>query len=288
MKNEYGKYSGYTSEELKFNLPDYVSGKIINKDLIDAIEKELADNPEFKKEADELRGTFTFLEKAEFENPPELYFTNLSVKINDRLQNSAGIIKEKQLSFFDKYIFNKKILIPLIPVLIILIFFLLKNKNEDKDINLTLTKDTTGIIVSEKTKKESVSDSLIKEITPDRKVNTEAENSLKTNGITKSVFTEGSKKNNFIIQRSDEPAEKPEKDEVNFTEKKAATLFPENLLSDNIDDAEINEDIYDAEDVIDNLLQPDSFEEGSQDYEIPQLTPQEEKELLDNLRKSKI
>lgn len=76
---------GYTKEELKENLPDYINKKIEDTKLIEAIEYEISNNQDFKKEYDLISSVLSNFSNIEFSEPPENYFNNLLPRIKERI-----------------------------------------------------------------------------------------------------------------------------------------------------------------------------------------------------------
>lgn len=82
----------HLNEELLYSLPDYINGQLNDKKLIAEIENEISNNPDFKVEYENLKSTFLFLEKTNFEEPSEAYFNNLLPNIHAKLDTQ----KEKR------------------------------------------------------------------------------------------------------------------------------------------------------------------------------------------------
>ena len=79
MKNKL-KYS-----DLLENLPDYITGKLENRELIYIIENEINSNNEFKNEFILMKNYVENISKIETPIPEDAYFSNLLPKLNEQL-----------------------------------------------------------------------------------------------------------------------------------------------------------------------------------------------------------
>lgn len=277
----------YTLEELKFNLPDYISGKIYDDNLNKSIQDELIINPDFRKEADQITETLNFLEKTEFSSPAETYFANLSVRINER----AEMIKKIKPGFFEGLFSRKKYLIPLIPAMILAIFLIVNyssnnNKiaeiNETKKTNSGFTEKNTDTITINNQNYEIKKENDLKNYTSDTE--------LKTSSISENTGTKINKrtktyKNSVTKYQGNSTSEPNETDDLN---KQNENLFSGNIsqyFTDNTD--EFSESI-DAEDEQDILFDTDSEEDEELEIEFRDLDPQEQQEILEIINNSKI
>lgn len=125
----------YTDEDLLMALPDFARGAKLDSQLEAMLKKKLESDDSFQSEYQDILKTFNFLSKAKFSEPPDHYFSNLSVRINEKIDSTA---KE---SWWEKLGLFWKIIIPVLPVLIALMIFLL-NRDDSRDKLLTL--DTTS------------------------------------------------------------------------------------------------------------------------------------------------
>jgi len=101
-----------------FDLPDYISGKLNDKNRITEIENEINSNPEFKSEYENLKfkseyenlnQTFTTLNKFSINEPSDAFFNNLLPKIHQKLSKPEPTIAKSLLQrFFPslKYVLN--------------------------------------------------------------------------------------------------------------------------------------------------------------------------------------
>lgn len=275
MKNK------YSSDELRFSLPDYISGRINDKDLSDEIEKMISSDPEFKKEASELKSTFNFLDNADLEKPPEFYFNNLSARINEK----TGQRKEKELNFFEKYIFSRKLLIPLIPAVLVIVFLIAKPDTNDNKIAINTFHDSIKTAEKNKTTSEMSRENNINKdipvLIPEKKTDVK-EISRKNEFKQKKVRNESTIKNN---ETETEGAEMK-------TENKSEYDFRGSLLADNTADENNADDDTDSEltddENIDEIIDNDIFDDGDLENEFMELSPQDQNEILETLKKSKI
>jgi hypothetical protein len=117
----------FTDEDLLIALPDYISGAKMEDELKAQIARKIGADADFREQYEEMRSTFGFLARSKFSEPPANYFSNLSVRINDRLAPA------EKLSFWDKLSLVWKILIPVMTVIIALMIFLLTRDDRKQD-----------------------------------------------------------------------------------------------------------------------------------------------------------
>ncbi|HRE41072.1 MAG TPA: hypothetical protein PLG90_07045 [Ignavibacteria bacterium] len=126
MKNNKERY-----EELLFDLPDYISGKLNDKNRITEIENEINSNPEFKSEYENLNQTFTTLNKFSINEPSDAFFNNLLPKIHQKLSKPEPTIAKSLLQrFFPslKYV---------LPAICIITFIYIYNFNNPSIVNIS-------------------------------------------------------------------------------------------------------------------------------------------------------
>ncbi len=127
------------NENLLYNLPDYIAGKITDKNLIQRIKSEIDSNPDFKSEYELISETFSSVNNLKFSEPPEHYFSNLVPRINARIEKQNN--KSPFLHFFR--ISNLlKYALPAISVVLIIVIINYSNKNK-KDENMFIQSDHT-------------------------------------------------------------------------------------------------------------------------------------------------
>ncbi|MEO6694045.1 MAG: hypothetical protein ABIY50_12825 [Ignavibacteria bacterium] len=265
------KYNKYNIEELKFNLPDYISNNISDNELSDAIENELKINPDLRKDLDELKNTFSFLETSEFAAPPVNYFSNLPVKINQRINTN-----EQPKGFLDRLSLFWKILIPSIPAIIIICIILFNSLKDDSTEIMSGNRDPV--------KKELIQ----KETDPVENKN-KITDKLSDDSKEKTFKNEIHKKNN--IKRSIHPLRNNNvsEDLTNLKSPDTAKLpqipqLSDELLADNI---ESNEDSNNNEET-DILYINEEGEDEDLNDEFLNFTPAEQQEIIDNLIKAQI
>jgi hypothetical protein len=168
-------------EELKYKIPDYIEGKILDEKVKQEIYILLRTDNEFRKQYEEIRSSVNFLNSAELDSPPEAYFTNLSARINTRLP--ANAFTGKTGSFFTNLPFWKKYLIPAIPV-VIFVFLIFSYNPDDPDFPAETAEQTEHVIedpVNEFTTKDNSSDEIInnKELIDNKNSSVERSSSFK-------------------------------------------------------------------------------------------------------------
>lgn len=114
------------SEELLYSLPDYIKGKIDNKELISAIENKLLADKDFKEQYANILSTISFMNDSKLQEPPEHYFTNFVPILNQRIDNLS-----KQPKSFFKIPSLLKYAIPILTIFLIAIIFLLNRNTSD-------------------------------------------------------------------------------------------------------------------------------------------------------------
>lgn len=131
-------------EELLYNLPDYVAGKITDENLLLRIQSEINSNPEFKAEYDLLSETYSDVKDMKFSEPPVHYFTNLVPKINEKIikqKESKGIAGFFRLSNLVKYA------LPAVSVVLLIFIITFSNKNDKDESMFTRYSDTISEIM---------------------------------------------------------------------------------------------------------------------------------------------
>lgn len=244
----------YTDEELLHSLVDFADGKELEDGLKREIEKRIAIDESFRSQYDEIRKTLNFLSEAKFSEPPEHYFNNLPVRINERLYAPATG------SFWERLAPVWKILIPAIPVIAALLIFLFTRDDRNEK---TIAVDTGRKTVEETLKNDP----------PPAKTQTsdleEEERPVET-------------------QTTDEPAVRKKQTSWRYevddyesgqTESNRSDLF-DNLVADNIDEEESG-----SQDESSILLNTAENEEPAED-EFMELTPEQQAEILNILKNS--
>ncbi|MEO8210921.1 MAG: hypothetical protein ABI840_10190 [bacterium] len=268
----------FSTEELIQSLPDFITNKISDINLKSEIENELRINGDFKLEYNELKSTLGFLNSYDFESPSESYFNNLSVKINDRINNEN--ITE---SFWKRLSLVWKILIPVIPV-IILAIVLFSNLKEEKS--------TSGISENEINKTE-----ITKE-----KINS-SENKTEITKTENQINSNKEKPNAEEIKRNENSTLKLKKFNSNIKSRQSSEKNPDKDLRDEKNESDMGEDVSLNAELSDNiemsdeevsennedvLFSGDNIGEETLEQEFLTLPPDEQQEIIDNLNKAQI
>jgi len=270
----------YNLEEIKCNLPDYISNNIADKELICSIEKELKTNSELREDLEELKSTFGFLKTSGFQVPPDNYFANLPVKINERIQTT-----EVDRSFLDRLSLFWKILIPAITVILIVILLFNSSKNDTDKIQTTNADSNKNELRQKKPEPVENKNNVSNEINGN-----DSKNKIP---LTKIV-----KKDNNIPKTFRKLHKNNVEEDQNNVENQSSikeyesVVIPEikeqlsELLADNI---EIIED-SNSDERVDVMYSGDDDENEveSLDDEFLNLTPEQQKEIIDNLLKAQI
>lgn len=133
-------------EELKFLVPDYITGQISDSDRA-MLEKAMAESPELREFHNELKGTFDFVSTVKHEEPHPQYWQNLLPRIHQRIEENES----KKLAGSSSLAWLWKVLIPAAAIILIaVIYYVVKPSNTQ------LTKDENKNI--EKINKDSVKD----------------------------------------------------------------------------------------------------------------------------------
>ena len=247
----------YTDEDLLMALPDFARGAELDEELEALLRKKLDADDSFRNEYQNILKTFRFLSQAKFSEPPDHYFSNLSVKINERIETASGVSWWEKLGLF------WKILIPVLPVLIVMLLYFF---NREDNSNNMLTHDTTNKseipsqISSVPAETPAVSDSDIQQL--------DSENANSKELLTKSENTYFKLSDTDFFENT------------NGTDALLNSSLPEISLADNIDNSEsqtINE--------TDVLLGTQEIEESVED-EFLELSPEEQSEILEILKNS--
>ncbi len=128
------------NEEIKFMLPDYISGKLndVEKVLVEKVLKESAEVREFYNE---MKETFDFVSSVQYKEPEPQYWNSLLPRIHDKIHS-----RESKGFSWDKIASMWKALVPIAAIILIaLIYYIVKPSNiqltEEKKIE-QVKKDT--------------------------------------------------------------------------------------------------------------------------------------------------
>ena len=297
----------FSKEELKHSLPDYINNNISDAELYENISKELEVNSVLKNEFDEMKETFGFLDNNEFSTPPDNYFTNLSVRINEKIQAN-----ENELNWWERLGLIWKILIPAVPAAAVIIFILFNFYNNESQ-KTEIANEIPGI--NPKVETELKKESLDKESLEKEPTEKETSNDINNNTPEKlKLFDNSNKLNgtnadfknkqfqslevNTDINNSDQTIESKEnamdlKDDMNDN-----SGFPDNseIFSNDLfagipdteyeNEADFDSDIYNdnGNEVTDILYQADLTDDKSIEEEFSDLSYEEQNEILNNLK----
>ncbi|MDZ4711440.1 MAG: hypothetical protein SGI89_03845 [bacterium] len=261
----------YNTEDLVHSLPDYISDKISDDALITAIESEIENNSEFKSEYDDLKKTFNFLKTAELEGPNENYFNNLSVKINQRIDNENVVG-----SFWQRLSPVWKILLPAIPIIIAALILFNVFRNETTETKTTGNEIQTTPPAEKKVEavspKEELKDNSL------TKSETQVNESPVMTGKTYSSKEKDTKSlqanNDLTTDRSSGIGLRGSGVDL----KSISQNLNQNVLADNIESTDNN----------DEMLYPAESDEETLEQDFYDLTPQQQKEILDDLKNTQI
>ena len=271
------------TEGLSENLPDYIQKKLGDKDLIEKIETRLSSDLSFRKEFEELRDTMNFLGSSELKSPPDNYFSNLSVNINRRIEN-----KNKKFRFFANPGFILKKLIPVLGLIILAAYFIFNSVNNDitnttiAD-NKNIKKDTSGK-THETTENNEKSPDLISKNSVTEITAVYENETAPIHGKHKKKAVFENKTNPVLNFQNDVTEDKTEVTDIKESEQlKTNGLIADNLL---FNDDLVNDDADIENEDADLIYQTDTDNNEDLEEELLHLSQEEQKELLENLKKS--
>ncbi len=157
------------TEEIKFMIPDYISGMLNNTEKA-KVEEAIRDSKEVKEFYNEMKGTFDFVSTVKFEEPASQYWNSLLPRIHDKIDSC----EQKGFSW-DKIASMWKVLVPIAAIILIaLVYYMVKPSNtqltEEKKIE-QIKKDTSKDenngnkenIKQEKVTEDKKTDDIVKE-----------------------------------------------------------------------------------------------------------------------------
>ncbi len=261
----------YNQEYLLHSLPDYINNKIDDNELISEIERELQINPDFKNEYTEISNTLSFLESAELESPNENYFNNLSVNINKRL-NPEEITE----SIGYRFGLIGKLLLTFIPIILIAFFIYKSAGVNSPEISISQNKLENSVPVEKDQPEKITGENNLNKAEEPKVVKDELTNKHKTQKIhekkrTNEVLNLYIEKNSEDIILTPEVVESAEDEEDEMLT---------NFMADNSPDSP---DTEPEEEILFPRDDGDNYEEELLDF-----TPDEQKEILENLNNSQI
>ncbi|MBI5402401.1 MAG: hypothetical protein HY959_03290 [Ignavibacteriae bacterium] len=125
----------FSKEELLFNLPDFIVGRLIDSEIKEAILNEIENNSGFRQEYEMLGSTIREFRNLEFSEPPANYFNNLMPVINEKIDS-----KTEKLSLSKSISFLWKIAVPAAAVL--LFVFTFRSYFIEKEYTVQIKSDT--------------------------------------------------------------------------------------------------------------------------------------------------
>ncbi len=268
----------HDKKELIHSLPDFIKGEVTDMKLKSDIENEILNSSDFRNEYELMRKTLGFLDVSSLESPDELYFTNLSVRINERLNNTASKTLAKQSSSIWKY---------LMPALsVILIAFLAYNyfaRNSGSN-SISIEKNQSADLQKVETGKGDSAANLQKTSGTDvETAELEKIETPKSPVVLKSVPKKQARKTRTpSYEKENITDRKTDKEEETVEPKTDKSITEQNLVADNYETMESES----AGPGNDALIIND--EEENVEDEFFNLTPEQQNEVLENLKQSQI
>ncbi len=145
------------TEEIKFMIPDYISGMLNDTDKVQ-VDEAIKESAEVREFYNEMKGTFDFVSTVKFEEPAPVYWNSLLPRIHDKIDS-----RESKGFSWDKIASMWKVLVPIAAIILIaLVYYMVKPSNtqltEEKKIE-QIKKDTSkddNNINKENVKREKV------------------------------------------------------------------------------------------------------------------------------------
>lgn len=125
-------------ENLLYNLPDFITGKLADEGIKIKIDEEIRNNDDFRKEYESMKETYSSFKDLEFSEPPALYFTNLVPLINQRIDSDSKF----SLSHIFRITNLLKYALPAVTVVCVIFIITFTNKS-NKDENMFVQTDNT-------------------------------------------------------------------------------------------------------------------------------------------------
>lgn len=292
----------YNYEDLLHSLPDYISNKLSNQDLKNAIETKINSDPDFKAEFLNLSETMDLFEPDFSESPSDAYFNNLSVRINEKINSET-----KHVSIFEKFGISLKFAFPVIAALLIIttaVIYFSNNANDNiSNKENTITSEKTfeeNNIVKSEENKTSDNNTELSGINNDQ-TNKDGQKIIQNDTPEKIAKTNIQINNRSVVEQSENPDNDATEDKSVFskdiepgTESLKAFANESLALADNSDIIEDNSDITEDSDNSDNnlteqdvdvLISGDSDEDFLEE-DIFDMTPEERNEIVEFLKQS--
>jgi hypothetical protein len=195
-------------EELKYLIPDYITGKVSDDEKI-AIEKALLESAELREFHNEMKEVFGFVEKVKFEEPSPQYWANMLPRIHERIDKQEAGSAASGFSW-DKISAFWKVLVPVAAVILIAVIYFAVKPSETQ-----MTKDDSP-------KKENINNDTNSDKQKINKQEDTNENKSRENIVKENP---GQNIENFIKERK-----APVKNEDNFVKDETPEKPEENQL----------------------------------------------------------
>jgi hypothetical protein len=167
-------------EELKYLIPDYITGDISDSDKAQ-LEDALKESAELREFHSELKGAFDFAGTVKHQEPSPQYWSSLLPRIHQRIEE-----QEPQKFSWDKVASYWKVLVPIAAIIVIaLIYYLVQPSNTQ------LTKD-------EEKKNEKIIEPKKNEQKNEQKINNDSSDKDKNPKSNQDNIVKETPKKNFI------------------------------------------------------------------------------------------
>jgi hypothetical protein len=114
-----------SDDELIFSLPDYITGRDLEKNIREQIEERLKVDNLFYAEYIKIMDTYEYMKGVETDKAPDNYFSSLLPKINERIESNR-----MQKSLWHYIIGSWKIAVPALTVILLIMIFNKSDKIE--------------------------------------------------------------------------------------------------------------------------------------------------------------
>ncbi|RPI19360.1 MAG: hypothetical protein EHM58_01715 [Ignavibacteriae bacterium] len=191
-------------EEIKFLIPDYISGALSEKEAL--LVKEAIDKyPEVNELYIDMKAAFEFADKVEIEEPSPQYFNNLLPRIHQKIGE-----REEKHTAKNPLALIWKILVPAAAVIILFIIYMIANNPGENinDKNKTIGKtDSVKKEIEQKQTLPDVKEKKIEESTADKtNINKEQKRVIRKNNNVKEEIEQEEKIDNEIEEKIQVPA----------------------------------------------------------------------------------
>jgi hypothetical protein len=256
------------TEEIKFMIPDYISGMLNDTDKA-LVSEAIKESEEVREFYNEMKGTFDFVSSVKFKEPEPEYWNSLLPRIHEKIDS-----RETEASGFswDKIAAMWKILVPIAAVILIaVIYYLVQPSNTQ----LTEEKKTEEIKKNDLIKNDSSKD----------------ENNIKEN-IKQEKVTEDKNNDNIVKEQNDGNKTRNNSIKRNYTKPDNATA--KNIIPEIENIKESQEPVKDEQlalDIEETSMFADGegagFDEETED-DLKKLNDNEKEVLLQELQNSNL